>query len=57
MTDKIEKIVFYENIDPLQKNWRCHIYTKDGSHYEGEGYTKEKAKENAMEVYDANKDE
>lgn len=34
--------------------WRCHVYTSDGGHYEGEGYTKQEAKENAMDVLRAN---
>lgn len=34
--------------------WRCHVYTDDGGHYQGEGYTKEEAKENALDVLHAN---
>ena len=34
--------------------WRCHVYTADGRHYVGEGSTKEKATENALEVKRAN---
>lgn len=57
MTDKkqIDRITCHEIGDPFQANWRCHIYTKDGSHYEGEGFTEEKAKKAAMAVYNANK--
>jgi hypothetical protein len=34
--------------------WRCHIYTTDGDHYQGEGYTKGEAKQNAMDALRAN---
>lgn len=52
---EVKKITYYENINPFQKPWRCHIYTKDGSHYEGEGYSKDQAKDNAMDVLNANR--
>ena len=35
--------------------WTCHIYTKDGTHYQGKGHTEDKAKQNAMEVLRANR--
>ena len=53
---EIDRITYHE--EPISfgnKNWRCHIFTKDGSHYEGEGYSKEGAKSAAMDVYEANK--
>jgi len=34
--------------------WRCHIYTTDGDHYQGEGYTKGEAKQNAMDALRSN---
>jgi hypothetical protein len=57
MTDKkeIERIKDHENISPFDPNWTSHVYTKDGKHIEGDGFTKEKAREAAMDVYNANK--
>lgn len=52
---KVTKISYYEIVKLLGPNkWRCHVYTDDDSHYEGEGYTKNEAKENALEVMRAN---
>ena len=48
MPDKIERITYHENVGlPFKGNWTCHIFTKNGSHYEGEGFDKGKAKEAA----------
>jgi hypothetical protein len=56
MTDSedIKVISYFQNSNPSAKPWCCHIYTKDRSHYEGEGFTKDQAKENAMGVLLAN---
>ena len=51
----VKEISYYEIVNLLGPNkWRCHVLTDDGSHYQGEGYTKEDAKQNAMEVKEAN---
>jgi len=34
--------------------WRCHVYTDKGDHYQGEGYTKAEAKQNALDALRAN---
>ena len=54
---KVKEASYYEitstfGIEP--NKWRCHVYTEDGDHYEGEGYTKGEAKKNAMEALRAN---
>jgi hypothetical protein len=52
---RVKEIKYHELVNLLSPNkWRCHVYTDDGSHYEGEGYTKETAKDNALEVMHAN---
>ncbi|MEI9975309.1 MAG: hypothetical protein WDO73_26560 [Ignavibacteriota bacterium] len=52
---QVKEIKYHEMIHSFSSNeWRCHVYTDDGKHYSGEGSTKEKAKENALEVMRAN---
>jgi hypothetical protein len=52
---RVKEIKYYEIVNVLgPSQWRCHVYTDDGSHYEGEGYTKDEAKDNALEVMRAN---
>jgi len=54
---QVKEIKYHEMVHPLSlspNEWRCHVYTTDGKHYSGEGSTKEKAKENALEVMHAN---
>lgn len=52
---QVKEIKYHEIVNLLSPNeWRCHVYTSDGKHYSGEGSTKEKAKENALEVMHAN---
>ena len=51
----VKEISYYEIVNLLGPNkWRCHVLTDDGHHYQGEGYTKEEARQNAMEVKEAN---
>jgi hypothetical protein len=53
---EIKEIRFHEILNPLARyKWRCHIKTKDGSHFEGEGYIKEEAEQNAMALLRANR--
>ena len=52
---QVKEIKYHEEMNPFGPNeWTCHIYTSDGKHYQGKGSTKEKAKENALEVLHAN---
>ena len=51
----VTKISYYEIVRLISPNtWRCHVYTSDGSHYEGEAYSKDEARGNAMDVKRAN---
>jgi len=52
---KVKEISYFKIrnlVDPNQ--WRCHIDTTDGDHYQGEGYTKGEAKQNALDAMRAN---
>ena len=52
---KVKEITYYELVNLLGPNkWRCHVYTEDGAHYQGEAYTKDDARKNALEVMRAN---
>ena len=52
---RVTDISYYEIVNTFGPNqWRCHVYTDDGGHYEGEGWTKGEAKQIAMEVMRAN---
>jgi hypothetical protein len=52
---RVKEIKYYEIQILLGPNkWRCHVYTDDGRHYEGEGCSKEEAKDNALDVMHAN---
>jgi hypothetical protein len=52
---RVTEIKYYEIQNILSPNqWRCHVYTSDGRHYEGEGSSKEEAKDNALDVMRAN---
>jgi hypothetical protein len=52
---QVKKITYFKIVNLLSPDkWRCHVYTDDGRHYEGEGYTKEEAKDNALDVLHAN---
>ena len=51
---QVKEIKYHQIVNLLSSEWRCHVYTDDGKHYSGEGSTKEKAKENALEVMHAN---
>jgi hypothetical protein len=52
---KVTEVSYYEIQNLIGPNkWRCHVYTDDGDHYEGEGYTKTAAKQDAMDALRAN---
>jgi len=52
---KVKEVSYYEIHKFIGPNeWRCHVYTEDDDHYEGEGYTKAEAKKNAMDAFRAN---
>ena len=52
---KVKEVSYFEIQRVLGPNmWRCHVYTEDGDHYEGEGYTKGEAKQNALDALRAN---
>lgn len=52
---KVKEVSYYR-IPRLfgPEKWRCHVYTTDGDHYTGEGYTKSEAKQNALDALRAN---
>jgi len=35
-------------------NWRCHVYTDSGDHYQGEGISRSEARQNALDALRAN---
>jgi hypothetical protein len=52
---RVKEVSYFEIQNLFGPNkWRCHVYTDDGDHYEGEGYTKGEAKQNAMDALRAN---
>jgi len=52
---RVKEVSYYEIEKVIGPNeWRCHVYTEDGDHYEGEGYSKGDARRNAMDALRAN---
>jgi len=52
---KVKEVSYYEIPSFFgPKKWRCHVYTTDGDHYEGEGYSKGEAKQSALDALRAN---
>ena len=52
---RVKEVSYYEIKNTFGPNqWRCHIYTDDGDHYESEGYTKAEARSNAMDALRSN---
>ena len=52
---RVKEIKYYHIVNlMIPDKWRCHVYTSDGNHYEGEGHTKDEAKDNALDVMHAN---
>lgn len=54
---KVKEVSYFQILQTFGPGkWRCHVYTEDGDHYEGEGYTKQEARQNAMDALRANDD-
>ena len=52
---KVKEVSYFEIQNLLGPNmWRCHVYTDDDDHYQGEGYTRAEAKQNALDALRAN---
>jgi hypothetical protein len=52
---KVKEVSYFKILSVFGPNtWRCHVYTDDGDHYEGEGYTKGEARKNAMDALRGN---
>lgn len=53
---EVKRISYHEIKSPIGEvsRWRCHVEVADGSHYSGEGYSKDEARENALDVKRAN---
>lgn len=52
---KVKEVSYFKILKFLgPAKWRCHVYTTDGDHYQGEGYTKAEARQNALDALRAN---
>ncbi len=52
---KVKEVSYYRITKVIGPDmWRCHVYTTDGDHYEGEGYTRGEARRNALDALRAN---
>jgi hypothetical protein len=53
--ERVTEISYYEIVNIFGPNeWRCHVMTDQGGHYQAEAYTKGEAKRNALDAMRAN---